>query len=145
MKVIVQRVKQAAVTADGEVTGQIGQGLLVFVGFTPTDRLETIEQLAKKIVHLRIFDDTNGVMNDSLLDQGHSILSISQFTLYADTKKGHRPSYVLAAPKEQAITLYGLFNQALAQYCKVETGRFGADMQVSLVNDGPVTISLELD
>jgi D-tyrosyl-tRNA(Tyr) deacylase len=145
MKVIVQRVNSAFVTVDGQVTGRIAQGLVVLVGFTPTDTLETIEQLAKKIVHLRIFDDANGIMNDSLVDNGYSVLSISQFTLYADTKKGNRPSYVNAAPREQAIPLYQQFNQALSQYCKVETGRFGADMQVSLVNDGPVTISLELD
>ncbi len=145
MKVVVQRVKQASVSIDGETTGRIGQGLVVLVGFTSTDTLETIEQLAKKIVQLRIFDDANGVMNVSLLDGGHAILSISQFTLYADTKKGNRPSYGLAAPSDQAIHLYQRFNQALSQYCTVETGRFGADMQVSLINDGPVTIQLELD
>lgn len=145
MRIIVQRVNSAFVTVDGQETGRIAQGLVVLVGFTSTDTLDRIEQLANKVVHLRIFDDASGVMNDSLLDRGYSVLSISQFTLYADTKKGNRPSYVMAAPKEQAILLYQQFNQALSQYCPVQTGRFGADMQVSLVNDGPVTIRLELD
>lgn len=145
MKAVVQRVKQAFVTVNGIETGRIDHGLMVLVGFTPTDTIETVEQLATKIVHLRIFDDANGVMNESVLDRGYAVLSISQFTLYADTKKGHRPSYVMAAPREQASQLYQRFNQALAQYGRVETGRFGEDMQVSLVNDGPVTINLELD
>lgn len=145
MKVVVQRVQQAFVTVNGEETGRIGHGLVVLVGFTTTDTLDTVQQLAKKIVYLRIFNDANGVMNDSLLDRGYAVLSISQFTLYADTKKGHRPSYAFAAAKAQAEQLYQLFNQALATYCTLATGRFGEDMQVSLVNDGPVTISLELD
>jgi D-tyrosyl-tRNA(Tyr) deacylase len=145
MRALLQRVNEASVTVDGRVTGRIAQGLVVFVGFTKSDTLEVIDAMAKKIAHLRIFDDTAGVMNESLIDQGHSILSISQFTLYADTTKGHRPSYVNAAPREQAIRWYSLFNQALAQYAPVATGVFGADMAVSLINDGPVTISLELD
>jgi D-tyrosyl-tRNA(Tyr) deacylase len=144
MRALVQRVKEASVTVNGIVTGRIAQGLVVFVGFTTTDSLEVIEAMAKKIAHLRIFDDAAGVMNDSLIDHGHSLLSISQFTLYADTTKGHRPSYVNAAPKELAILWYALFNQALAQYAPVATGVFGADMAVSLINDGPVTLSLEL-
>ena len=145
MRALLQRVNEASVTIDGRVNGHIAQGVVVFVGFTTTDSLEVIEAMAKKIAHLRIFDDAAGVMNESLIDQGHSILSISQFTLYADTTKGHRPSYVNAAPRDQAIQWYALFNQALAQYAPVATGVFGADMAVSLINNGPVTISLELD
>jgi D-tyrosyl-tRNA(Tyr) deacylase len=145
MRALLQRVNEASVTIDGRVNGHIAQGVVVFVGFTTTDTLEVIEAMAKKIAHLRIFDDAAGVMNESLIDQGHSILSISQFTLYADTTKGHRPSYVNAAPRDQAIHWYALFNQALAQYAPVATGVFGADMAVSLINNGPVTISLELD
>jgi D-tyrosyl-tRNA(Tyr) deacylase len=144
MRVLLQRVSHAVVRVNHEEVGRIGQGLLVFVGFTASDSLEVIEQLAKKIVHLRVFDDAAGVMNLSVLDQQCSILSVSQFTLYADTSKGNRPSYSSAAAFEQAKQWYTQFNQALAQYCPVATGIFGAQMAVELVNDGPVTISLEL-
>lgn len=144
MKVILQRSKQASVTVDGNVVGKIDHGLVVLVGFTHTDTIEEIEWMVDKITHLRIFDDENKVMNQSLFDVSGSILSVSQFTLYADTKKGRRPSYVDALNGEKAITLYELFNQKLKeQMINVETGIFGADMQVELINDGPVTIVLE--
>lgn len=144
MKIIAQRCTEARVTVEDEVVGQIGQGVLLLVGFTEGDSLKEIDYLVDKVVHLRIFDDENRVMNRSLLDVGGSILSVSQFTLYADTKKGRRPSYVKALGGEKANELYQLFNEKLRERVKiVEEGVFGADMQVSLINDGPVTIILE--
>ena len=116
---------------------------MILVGFTEGDTIEKIEYLCKKIVNLRIFDDESGIMNKSVLDVGGSILSISQFTLYADTSKGNRPSYVNALNGSEATKLYDLFNQELSKYVKVETGIFGSDMKVTLTNDGPVTIMLE--
>ncbi len=145
MKALLQRVQQASVTVDGVVTGEIGQGLLVFVGFKNDDVESSIASLAKKVAHCRIFDDANGVMNESVIDQQLSILSISQFTLYGDTKKGHRPSYASAAKAEIALRFYQRFNQELRQFSPVEAGVFGADMKVHLVNDGPVTILIEMD
>ncbi len=143
MRVIVQRSREAKVEVDGKVTGSIDKGLMLLVGFTEGDSIEQIEYLAKKVVNLRIFDDENGVMNKSILDVGGSILSISQFTLYADTNKGNRPSYINALGGEKAIKLYELFNKELEKYVKVGTGVFGAEMLVSFTNDGPVTIMLE--
>ncbi len=143
MRVVVQRSREAKVEVDGKVTGSIDKGLMLLVGFTEGDSIEQIEYLAKKVVNLRIFDDENGVMNKSILDVGGSILSISQFTLYADTKKGNRPSYINALGGEKAIKLYELFNKELEKYVKVGTGVFGAEMLVSFTNDGPVTIMLE--
>ena len=143
MKVVVQRVTKAKCEIDGKLTGEINNGLMLLVGFTEGDNLDTIEKMVQKIINLRIFDDENGVMNLSVLDTKGSILSISQFTLYADTKKGNRPSYINAMRGEEATKLYDLFNEELRKYIHVETGVFGADMDISLVNSGPVTIILE--
>lgn len=143
MRIIVQRSKESSVSVDGNITGRINNGLVLLVGFTHNDSLKQIERLVKKVVNLRIFDDENGVMNKSILDVGGSILSISQFTLYADTKKGNRPSYIEALNGSEAIKLYDLFNKKLSEYVSVSTGVFGADMQVSIHNDGPITICLE--
>lgn len=143
MRVIVQRVKQASVSIDETVIGEIKQGFLLLVGFTTTDQFETVEKMVQKIINLRIFDDENGKMNLALADVGGAILSISQFTLYADYKKGNRPSFTNAAEYPKANELYAHFNRLLAQTCLVETGEFGAYMQVALVNDGPVTLILD--
>ena len=143
MRVIVQRVKEANCKVDGKITGEIKDGFMILVGFTNGDTFDNILKMVKKIINLRIMDDENGVMNKSILDTGGSILSISQFTLYADTIKGNRPSYVNAMNGEEAIKLYELFNEELRKYLKVETGIFGADMDISLINNGPVTITLE--
>lgn len=144
MKVVVQRSKQSSVSVNNEIVGQIDHGLVVLVGFTHGDSLEDIEYIVNKLIHLRIFDDENGVMNKSLLDVGGSILSISQFTLYANTVKGRRPSYVDALNHNEAKPLYELFNQKLReQNIHVETGIFGAEMEVKITNDGPVTIIME--
>ena len=143
MKVVVQRSGNAKCVVDGKVTGSIENGLMILVGFTEGDDLEKIDYLCKKIVNLRIFDDESGIMNKSILDVGGSILSISQFTLYADTSKGNRPSYIKALGGNEAIKLYEAFNQRLSEYVKVETGIFGADMQITFTNSGPVTIIME--
>lgn len=143
MRIIVQRVQQASVSVNNEVVGSVNRGLLLLVGFTHDDTPERIPAMIHKVVNLRIFDDANGVMNESILDQGLSVLSISQFTLYADTKKGHRPSYIEAAKPEHAQKLYELFNQQLSAIVPVATGVFGADMQIRAELDGPVTITLE--
>ena len=143
MKLVVQRVKKASVTVNDKVVGNINSGLLILVGFTYNDSEETISKMVNKVINLRIFDDENGVMNKSLLDVGGSILSVSQFTLYADTKKGRRPSYINALNGEEAVKLYEKFNELLRKEVNVETGIFGADMLVSLENDGPVTIIME--
>lgn len=143
MKLVVQRSKEAKVEVNEKIVGSIDHGLVVLVGFTPGDTETDIDYLIDKIIHLRIFDDENGVMNHSLLDVEGSILSISQFTLYADTKKGRRPSYIHAMKGDEAISLYELWNQKLSSFVHVETGIFGAEMKVSLINDGPVTIILE--
>ncbi|MBQ3307870.1 MAG: D-tyrosyl-tRNA(Tyr) deacylase [Bacilli bacterium] len=143
MRVLVQRSGKSSVEVDKKTTGKIENGLVLLVGFTEGDTKEKIEYLAKKVVNLRIFDDENGVMNKSILEVGGSILSISQFTLYADTAKGNRPSYINAMGGEKATKLYDEFNEELRKYCEVETGIFGADMLVSITNMGPVTILLE--
>lgn len=144
MRLLVQRSKEASVTIDGKVHGKIDSGLVVLVGFTHTDTETEIDYLIDKLLHLRIFDDENGVMNRSLLDVGGEILSISQFTLYADTKKGRRPSYIAALNGDEATKLYDLFNQKIEEKgVKIETGIFGSDMKVALINDGPITILLE--
>jgi len=143
MKVIVQRSKYAKVEVNNELINEIERGLVLLVGFTHTDTVEDIEYLVKKIANLRIFDDENGLMNKSILDVGGFILSISQFTLYADSKKGNRPSYINALGGDQAIKLYELFNKRLNEFVETKSGIFGADMQVTLTNDGPVTIILE--
>ena len=143
MRVIIQRVKSASCKVDGKITGKILDGYMILVGFTYGDSKENIIKMVNKIVNLRIMDDENGVMNKSILDTKGSILSISQFTLYANTVKGNRPSYVEAMNGENAIVLYDLFNEELRKFVKVETGIFGADMDISLINNGPVTIALE--
>lgn len=144
MKVVVQRALDASVEVDKKVIGEIKKGLMLLVGFTEGDNKETIVKMINKIINLRIFDDENGVMNKSLLDTKGSILSISQFTLYADTRKGRRPSYLNALRGEEATKLYDEFNQMLKDNnIKVETGQFGADMKVRFTNDGPVTIILD--
>lgn len=143
MRVLVQRSLKSSVSVDNKVIGSIKNGLVLFVGFTYSDSIDEIDYLIKKVINLRIFDDENGIMNKSILDVHGSILSISQFTLYADSKKGNRPSYINALKSEEAIKLYDLFNKRLSEYVKVETGEFGADMLVSINNSGPVTILLE--
>ena len=143
MKVVVQRSKKSSVEVANVVVGSIDKGLVVLVGFTHGDDIHDIEYLVDKIINLRIFDDENGVMNKSILDVNGSILSISQFTLYADTLKGRRPSYVNALKNIEAKPLYDLFNEKLREKIKVETGIFGSDMKVAITNDGPVTIIME--
>ena len=144
MRVVLQRSKQASVSVNKKIVGEISNGLVILVGFTKGDTKEEIDYLANKIINLRIFDDDNSIMNKSLLDINGEILSISQFTLYADTKSGRRPSYIKALNGNEAIKLYDEFNKFLKDKgIKVATGIFGSDMQVSLINDGPVTITLE--
>jgi len=143
MKVLVQRSLNSSVYVQNKIVGKIDKGLVLLVGFTYGDTLKDIEYLIKKVLNLRIFDDENGVMNKSVLDIKGEILSISQFTLYGDAKKGNRPSYVKALKSEEAEILYNTFNEKLKEYIKVETGIFGSDMKVNILNDGPVTISLE--
>jgi len=143
MRVLVQRSGNASVTVDNKVIGSIDSGLVVFVGFTDGDTIDNIQYLVKKVVNLRIFPDENGVMNKSILDFGGKILSVSQFTLYADCKKGNRPSYIAAMSNHEAIHFYELFNEELRKYVEVETGEFGADMNVAITNIGPTTIWLE--
>jgi D-tyrosyl-tRNA(Tyr) deacylase len=145
MRVLIQRVASATVTVDGKITGEIGAGLLLLVGITHADTEATEERMADKIVKLRIFSDEHGLMNKSVLDTGGAVLAVSQFTLYADAKKGNRPSYTDAARPEQASPAFDRFVAKLSHRIGrvVPTGVFGADMSVSLVNDGPVTIWLD--
>ena len=144
MRVVVQRCMKASVWVENNTVGSIGKGLMLLVGFTYGDSEKEIDYMIDKIIHLRIFDDENGVMNRSLLDVSGGILSISQFTLYADIRKGRRPSYIKALNGEEANGLYQLFNQKLRSAVElVEEGIFGADMKVDFINDGPVTIILE--
>ena len=143
MRVLVQRSKEANVKIDNKIVGQIDQGLVLLVGFTNGDNIENIKYLVNKVINLRIFPDESGVMNKSILEYGGKILSISQFTLYAETKKGNRPSYINALKPEEATILYDQFNNELKKYIETETGIFGADMEVSLNNIGPTTILLE--
>lgn len=143
MRVLVQRSKKSSVVVEGKTIGAIDKGLVILVGFTEGDTIDNIKYLVNKVVNLRIFDDENGVMNKSILDCGGDVLSISQFTLYADTKKGNRPSYINALGGDKAEPLYELFNEELSKFVKVETGKFGAEMTVNITNDGPITIMLE--
>jgi len=145
MRALVQRVQRASVTVEGEVVGSIGAGLCVLVGVTNTDDAATADRLATKVWNLRCFDDDEGAMNRSVAEVGGSVLVVSQFTLYGDTRKGRRPSYVDAARPEQAEPLCDAFVTALRTLgAHVETGRFRTHMEVDLVNDGPVTLSLEV-
>lgn len=143
MRVVVSRVKEASVSVEDKVVGACDKGLLILSCFTEGDSLKDIEYLAKKCANLRIFDDENGVMNKSVLDIGGNILSISQFTLYADASKGNRPSYIKALGGEKSKELYDEFNKELSKYTHIETGIFGADMNISAVHDGPVTIIID--
>ncbi len=143
MRVLVQRCRDAKVVVDGKITGQCKNGLLVFVGFTKNDDEKTIDYLVRKILHLRIFPDEFGIMNKSVLDVGGSILSVSQFTLYGDVRNGNRPSYIEALGGDEAKVLYDRFNVKLRESVPVETGVFGANMDVTLTNVGPTTIWLE--
>ena len=143
MRVLVQRCDEAKVSVDNKVVGSIDKGMVILVGFTHTDTSANIDYMVDKVLNLRIYDDENGVMNKSILDTNGSILSISQFTLYADARKGRRPSYANALNGELSTKLYDEFNEKLRKQIHVETGIFGAEMKVSLINDGPVTIALE--
>ena len=144
MKVVVQRAKKAKVTVNGEVVGAIGHGLVLLVGVTHSDTLEDVAFIADKIAHLRIFEDEAGKMNLSVLDVGGDILSVSQFTLYGDCRKGRRPNFMEAAKPDHALPLYEALNEALRQKgIRVETEKFGAMMEVELINDGPVTLIVE--
>jgi D-tyrosyl-tRNA(Tyr) deacylase len=144
VRIVLQRAKEARVKVEGNIVGEIDHGLVLLVGFTDGDDEEDLRYLAEKVVHLRIFEDEEGKMNRSLLDVKGSILSVSQFTLYGDCRKGRRPNFMAAARPEKASVLYDRFNQLLREHgVRVETGVFGAMMQVELINDGPVTIQLE--
>ena len=145
MKVVIQRVTRASVTIEQQLFSSISKGMLVLVGIQADDTDEDINWLASKIVNLRIFDDENGVMNKSILESGGEILAVSQFTLMARTKKGNRPSYIDAAPPAISIPLYEKFVATLSQelHKEVQTGQFGADMKVELINAGPVTIIVD--
>ena len=143
MRILVQRSLNSSVEVDKKVVGSIDKGLVLLVGFTDGDSTTDIDYLINKVINLRIFDDENVIMNKSILDVGGEILSISQFTLYADTKKGNRPSYIKALKGDLAISLYDEFNKKLSKYVKVEKGVFGADMIVNITNSGPTTIFLE--
>jgi len=145
MKAVIQRVSQSSVTIDGEIVASIQKGLLVLVGIEQLDSKEDIEWLSTKIVNLRIFGDQNDIMNLSVKDINGDIIIVSQFTLHASTKKGNRPSYIKAAKPDVAIPIYKKFIQQIEKDLakKIQTGMFGADMKVSLINDGPVTIVID--
>jgi D-aminoacyl-tRNA deacylase len=145
MRVVIQRVSEASVTVDGNITGTINNGLLVLLGIEDADNNEDLQWLSSKIVNLRIFDDSEGVMNISVKDNGGDILLVSQFTLHANTKKGNRPSYIKASKPDIAIPIYEKMIVQLETDLgkKIHTGIFGADMKVSLLNDGPVTIVID--
>lgn len=145
MRAVIQKVKKAAVSINGKIKSEIRSGLLIFIGIEEEDSLDDIEWLSKKIAQLRIFDDEKGIMNLSIQDVDGEALVISQFTLHAKTKKGNRPSYIKAAKPEIAIPFYNKFVKTLNQLInkEVQTGKFGAYMEISLVNDGPVTIYID--
>lgn len=143
MRALVTRVKHASVKVDNKETGKCGFGLLVLSCFTEGDSIKEVDYMVKKVTNLRIFDDGNGVMNKSILDAGGNILSISQFTLYANSSKGNRPSYIKALGGEEAIKLYDLFNKKLNEVVHTETGIFGADMQIESIQDGPINIIID--
>ncbi|MBQ3175874.1 MAG: D-tyrosyl-tRNA(Tyr) deacylase [Bacteroidales bacterium] len=145
MRIVIQRVTEANVVIEGKINGEIGNGMMILVGIEESDSDDDIAWLTKKVVNLRIFDDENGVMNLSILDKGGDILLISQFTLHASTAKGNRPSYIKAAKPDISIPIYEKFIKSLESALgkKIATGVFGADMKVSLTNDGPVTIIID--
>jgi D-tyrosyl-tRNA(Tyr) deacylase len=145
MRAVIQRVREASVTIDGNVHGSIGNGYMILLGVCEEDTQDDVEWLVKKIVNLRVFDDENGVMNRSIMDVGGDCLVVSQFTLFASYKKGNRPSWLRAARHEISVPLYELFCNRLSEEMgrTVATGIFGADMKVALINDGPVTICMD--
>ena len=143
MKVVVQRSKKSSVSVSEKIVNEIDDGMVLLVSFTQGDTIDNILKMTKKIANLRIFDDEKGVMNKSILDVGGEILSISQFTLYGDTTKGNRPSYVKALNGEEAIKLYETFNEEMNKYVVTKPGIFGAEMMVNISNDGPVTLIME--
>lgn len=143
MKILVQRSLESSVSVNNKIVGKINKGVVVFVGFTHNDTESEIDYLINKLLNLRIFDDENGVMNKNIKEYGGEVLSVSQFTLYADTKKGNRPSYIASMNYERAEELYNIFNKKLKEYIHVETGIFRSDMSVNITNDGPITIMLE--
>lgn len=145
MRLVIQRVRRASVTIAGELVSEIGKGLMILVGVETGDTPEELEWLARKCAGLRIFDDEEGVMNRSVVEIGGDILAVSQFTLTASTKKGNRPSYIRAAGHELAVPMYERFCARMEELTgrRVARGRFGADMQVELINDGPVTIIMD--
>lgn len=145
MRVVLQRASSGSVTIDGEVVGEIGPGLVLLVGFTEGDDEPVLEWMAGKVIGLRVFNDDQGKMNRSLEEVSGDLLVVSQFTLYGDTRKGRRPSFVNAAGPDLAVPLYDRFLELLREQApgRVESGRFGAMMDVALVNDGPVTLVLE--
>lgn len=143
MKVVAQRSGKSKVSVEGKVIGKIDKGLVLLVSFTEGDSSKEIDWMVNKVLNLRVFDDENGIMNKSIIDTNGSILSISQFTLYADTKKGNRPSYSNALNGNEAIKLYDIFNEELNKIVPTVTGVFGAEMQINIQNDGPVTIIID--
>ncbi|MCF0258394.1 MAG: D-tyrosyl-tRNA(Tyr) deacylase [Erysipelotrichaceae bacterium] len=143
MRLVIQRVLEAACRVDGVTTGQIGQGYCIFAGFCDTDTPLVLEKMARKVIGLRVFSDEQGLMNLSIEQVHGSVLSVSQFTLYASCRKGNRPSFVNAARPEVSEPLYEQFNELLARSVPVEKGIFGADMKIDLINDGPVTIWMD--
>lgn len=143
MKVVVQRSKKSSVSVEGKLVSEIDNGIVLLVSFTQGDTIDNILKMTKKIANLRIFDDEEGVMNKSILDVGGEILSISQFTLYGDTTKGNRPSYMKALNGEEAIKLYETFNEEMNKYVVTKPGIFGAEMMVNISNDGPITLIME--
>ena len=143
MKVVVQRCKNSSVEVDGKLVSKIDKGLMVLVGFTHDDTKKDMEYLVNKVVNLRVFEDENGVMNKSVIDEDGEILCVSQFTLYGDASKGNRPSYINAMRPEEATKMYDEYCEMLNEKVPTKKGVFGADMKVSLINDGPVTIIIE--
>lgn len=143
MKVVVQRSKKSSVSVSEKIVNEIDNGMVLLVSFTQGDTIDNILKMTKKIANLRIFDDEEGVMNKSILDAGGEILSISQFTLYGDTTKGNRPSYMKALNGEEAIKLYKTFNEEMNKYVVTKPGIFGAEMMVNISNDGPITLIME--
>lgn len=143
MRVVIQRVLSSSVEVDNKIVGKINNGLTILVGFSREDTYEKIDKIVNKIIKLRIFDDNNHIMNKSVLDIGGGILSISQFTLYANVKKGNRPSYIYAMKSSEAKNLYDYFNDELSKYVEVKQGIFGSNMKLNIENNGPVTIIIE--
>lgn len=145
MRCVVQKVNKSSVSVEGKMINEIGRGLMVLVGFTEIDTIDDIKYCVRKIVNLRVFEDENDVMNKSIIDEGGEILSISQFTLYGDVRKGNRPSYVKALGGVKALPMYEEFNRLLNEVIPTKSGIFGASMKVELINDGPTTIIIDTE